>query len=78
MPERPRTAFDRLHATLQEALYRMRWTKLRPIQVDAIHEILDGGKRLDNCRENRMRGKPRPPFFPSSHRSLENPIAVSA
>ena len=46
MPERPRTAFDRLHATLQEALYRMRWTKLRPIQVDAIHEILDGGKDL--------------------------------
>src|SRR5271157_1727415 len=46
VPERPRTAFDRLHATLQEALYRMRWTKLRQIQVDAIHEVFDGSKDL--------------------------------
>src|SRR3954451_3901621 len=37
----PPTAFDRLHPSLQEALYRMRWTKLRQIQVDAIHEVFD-------------------------------------
>jgi len=35
-------AFERLHPSLQEALYRMRWTKLRQIQVDAIHEVFDG------------------------------------
>ncbi len=36
------SAFARLHRTIQESLYRMSWTKLRPIQVDAIHEILGG------------------------------------
>jgi ATP-dependent Lhr-like helicase len=36
------TAFSRLHAKIQESLYGMRWTKLRQIQVDAIHEVLDG------------------------------------
>jgi ATP-dependent helicase Lhr and Lhr-like helicase len=40
------SAFERLHPTLKEALYRMRWTKLHKIQVDAIHEILAGGKDL--------------------------------
>src|SRR5215472_10999316 len=40
-PGKP-AAFTRLHPKLREALYRMRWTRLRPIQVDAIHEILDG------------------------------------
>src|SRR4051812_38842247 len=35
-------AFARLHPKLQESLYGMRWTRLRPIQVDAIHEVLDG------------------------------------
>jgi len=35
-------AFDRLHPSLKESLYRMRWTKLRQIQVDAIHEVFDG------------------------------------
>ena len=38
----PPKAFDRLHSSLQEALYRMRWTKLRQIQVEAIHEVFDG------------------------------------
>ena len=46
MPDKTRTAFDRLHATLQEALYRMRWTLLRKIQVDAIHGILNGTSDL--------------------------------
>jgi ATP-dependent Lhr-like helicase len=42
MPGSTPKAFDRLHPSLQEALYRMRWTKLRQIQVDAIHEVFDG------------------------------------
>lgn len=33
------SAFERLHRKVQEELYAMRWTELRPIQVDAIHEI---------------------------------------
>src|SRR5260370_18087822 len=40
-PGKP-AAFARLHPKLQESLYAMRWTRLRPIQVDAIHEVLDG------------------------------------
>jgi len=41
LPGKP-AAFSRLHAKLQESLYGMRWTKLRQVQVDAIHEVLDG------------------------------------
>jgi len=41
-PSEKPSAFSRLHAKLQESLYGMRWTKLRQIQVDAIHEVLDG------------------------------------
>lgn len=33
-------AFSRLHPSIQEQLYRMKWTELRPIQVQAIHAIL--------------------------------------
>lgn len=40
-PPRPK-AFSRLHAKLQESLYGMRWTKLRHIQVETIHEVMDG------------------------------------
>src|SRR4051794_19046605 len=36
------SAFGRLHPKLQESLYAMKWTRLRPIQVEAIHEVLDG------------------------------------
>ena len=46
LPDQPPRAFDRLHPMLQEALYRMRWTKLRSIQVDAIHWVFDGNGDL--------------------------------
>ena len=42
MSEKAIKAFDRLDPALQESLYRMRWTNLRPIQVNAIHEVFDG------------------------------------
>ncbi len=45
-PEPALLAFNRLHSSLQEALYRMRWTKLRQIQVEAIHEVFDGAGDL--------------------------------
>jgi ATP-dependent helicase Lhr and Lhr-like helicase len=35
-------AFSRLHPKLQQSLYGMSWTKLRQVQVEAIHELLDG------------------------------------
>ncbi|MFA5206711.1 MAG: DEAD/DEAH box helicase, partial [Lentisphaeria bacterium] len=39
-------AFSRLHPFIQEQLYRMKWTELRPIQVEAIHAILGGTGHL--------------------------------
>ena len=39
-------AFSLLDPGLQEQLFQMRWTELRPIQVDAIHEILGGSRHL--------------------------------
>ena len=35
-------AFSRLHPKLQQSLYGMGWKSLRRIQIDAIHEVLDG------------------------------------
>lgn len=35
-------AFDLLHRDVQEQLYRMQWTELRPVQAKAIHCILNG------------------------------------
>ncbi|OPZ86984.1 MAG: putative ATP-dependent helicase Lhr [bacterium ADurb.Bin429] len=40
------SAFHRLHPTIQQELYRMKWTSLRPIQVDAIHAVLGGAGHL--------------------------------
>jgi ATP-dependent helicase Lhr and Lhr-like helicase len=36
-----RSAFELLHRSIQRALWDMRWTELRPIQVDAIRAIFD-------------------------------------
>ncbi|MFH2001892.1 MAG: DEAD/DEAH box helicase, partial [Planctomycetota bacterium] len=36
------SAFERLHPKVQEELYAMRWTELRPIQEDTIHEVFTG------------------------------------
>jgi ATP-dependent helicase Lhr and Lhr-like helicase len=36
-----RSAFERLDPTMQQRLYDMGWTALRPIQVEAIHTVLD-------------------------------------
>ena len=72
MPERPRTAFDRLHATLQEVLYRMRWTKLRQIQVDAIHEVFDGSKDLIIAARTAA-GKTEAAFLPIFSQIVERP-----
>jgi len=39
-------AFDLLHPKLQEKLFQMGWTELRPIQVDAINEIFNSENNL--------------------------------
>jgi ATP-dependent Lhr-like helicase len=65
-------AFERLHPKLQEALYRMQWTKLRPIQVDAIHEVFDGdGDMIIAART--AAGKTEAAFLPVFSRLLAEP-----
>jgi ATP-dependent helicase Lhr and Lhr-like helicase len=71
-PESPPNAFGRLHATLQEALYRMQWTKLRPIQVDAIHEVFDGTGDLIIAARTAA-GKTEAAFLPILSRMLAEP-----
>ena len=39
-------AFGRLHPKVREVIWQMQWPKLRPIQVEAIHEIFDGTNDL--------------------------------
>ena len=68
------TRSDRLHAPLQEALYRMRWTKLRPIQVEAIHEIFDGTGDLIIAARTAA-GKTEAAFLPILSRMLSEPAA---
>jgi ATP-dependent Lhr-like helicase len=71
LPGKP-AAFTRLHPKLQEALYRMRWTRLRPIQVDAIHEIVDGdGDLIISART--AAGKTEAAFLPILSRIVDDP-----
>src|SRR5437867_3205548 len=39
-------AFDLLHPRMQEELYRMGWTRLRPLQIRTIFAILQGSDHL--------------------------------
>lgn len=41
-----KTAFSYLHPTIQEKLYKMCWTELRPIQQDAIRSLFTTDKNL--------------------------------
>jgi len=56
-------AFQRLHPIIQEELYRMKWTALRQIQVDAIHAILGSDKHLI-ISANTAGGKTEAAFLP--------------
>lgn len=71
-PSTSKTAFARLDPALQEALYRMKWTKLRPIQVEAIHEILDGTGDLIIAARTAA-GKTEAAFLPILSRMLAEP-----
>jgi len=57
------SAFQRLNPIIQEELYRMKWTALRSIQVDAIHEIIGGNKHLI-ISANTAGGKTEAAFLP--------------
>jgi len=57
------SAFQRLHPIIQEELYRMKWTDLRSIQVDAIHAIPGSNKHLI-ISANTAGGKTEAAFLP--------------
>lgn len=57
------SAFQRLNPIIQEELYRMKWTELRPIQVDAIHAILGSDAHLI-ISANTAGGKTEAAFLP--------------
>src|SRR3954453_16151211 len=39
-------AFAKLHPKIQEAVWNQQWEKLRPLQVDAIHAILESDNHV--------------------------------
>lgn len=57
------SAFQQLNPIIQEELYRMKWTALRPIQVDAIHAILGSDAHLI-ISANTAGGKTEAAFLP--------------
>ncbi len=57
------SAFQRLNPIIQEELYRMEWTALRPIQADAIHAILGSNAHLI-ISANTAGGKTEAAFLP--------------
>jgi ATP-dependent helicase Lhr and Lhr-like helicase len=70
-PDLP-SAFSRLHRNLQEPLYRMKWTSLRPIQVEAIHEIFDKADDLILAARTAS-GKTEAAFLPILSRIVQDP-----
>ncbi|WZO96063.1 DEAD/DEAH box helicase [Isosphaeraceae bacterium EP7] len=71
VPSGKPAAFSRLHPKVQESLYRMRWTKLRQIQVEAIHEMLDGDGDLV-ISANTAAGKTEAAFLPILSRIVDD------
>lgn len=66
------SAFSLLHPALQEHLYQMRWTQLRPIQVDAIYTILGSSKHA-LIAANTAGGKTEAAFLPIISHILQKP-----
>ena len=62
-PENPPTPFELLDRGIQEALWRMRWTSLRPIQAEAIEEILGRDRHVIISAET-AGGKTEAAFLP--------------
>ena len=70
----PSSAFCMLEGRMQEQLYRMKWTQLRPIQVQAIHAIMGGDGHLI-ITANTAGGKTEAAFLPILSFLLNTPRA---
>ena len=65
-------AFDRLHPAVQEAIWKMQWPALRPLQVDAINAIFETEDHLILAAATAS-GKTEAAFLPLLSRIAENP-----
>jgi len=71
-------AFSYLHPTIQEKLYKMRWTELRPIQEDAIRELFTTRQNLIISAKTAS-GKTEAAFLPILSQIIEmKSVGVSA
>lgn len=71
-------AFSYLHPTIQEKLYKMRWTELRPIQEDAIRELFTTRQNLIISAKTAS-GKTEAAFLPILSQIIEmKGVGVSA
>jgi len=71
-------AFSYLHPKIQEKLYKMRWTELRPIQTDAIHALYTSDQNLIISAKTAS-GKTEAAFLPILSQSIEKKgVGVSA
>jgi ATP-dependent Lhr-like helicase len=73
-----KTAFSYLHPTIQEKLYKMRWTELRPIQKDAIQQLFTTRQNLIISAKTAS-GKTEAAFLPILSQIVEKKeVGVSA
>jgi ATP-dependent Lhr-like helicase len=69
--ENEKLAFELLHRKIQEELYRMKWTRLRPIQVQAIREVVGGDNHIILSAQTAS-GKTEAAFLPILSRIVED------
>ena len=65
------SAFYLLHPLLQQMLYKMKWTELRPIQVDTINSIIHTDKNII-ISAHTAGGKTEAAFLPILSQIVEN------
>jgi len=66
-----KSAFYLLHPHLQQMLYKMKWTELRPIQVDTINTIIHSDKNII-ISAHTAGGKTEAAFLPILSQIVEN------
>ena len=67
-------AFDQLHPTIREAIWKQGWKELRPLQVDAINAIFDTEDHLILSAATAS-GKTEAAFLPILSKIADNPNA---
>ena len=73
-----KTTFSYLHPTIQEKLYKMQWTELRPIQSDAIQKLFTTNQNLIISAKTAS-GKTEAAFLPILSKIVEKKgVGISA